>query len=327
MARVFLALSILMFSALEAYASGSCVRYDVLGDTHCRKKEQAAPQAVPQKVVQVISKTETVIEGSKKKPSKEEVLEKRVDEFIENYGKPPREYVRFNLNPTLENALIWAQKFEEMNARTLQVSDAWGQAQDILKKRREQGLNLPEYNAEMPVPDFNKSQNEEDAFWMPAPQQDTPPVLGFAPKGKEAVNREGSAINRGSQKSMNGSITLNDSARSERTGPAKISYYFSAQCRFCAEFEPKFQKLIKELGKSVVDVTCVDVSPVERSEKNIFGKIDCRWRSVGSGEMKLFNIQSTPTLIIDKPGEGELKKIEGLTDMARLKAFLLSGGV
>ena len=313
----------------SAYA-GVCVRYNVVGDTDCQDAEPQqnitvpTPPAAPtvQAPASVPVPMSEQVSGPVSAEAKDD-LEAKVDEYIESYGKPPREYVRFNLNPTLENALIWAQKFDEMNKRTQAVSDAWGQAQKILQERKEKGLDLPEYNALSEVPDYTKTADPNSLKWLPPVEYDnTPPVLGFG--ATETAEAEG-AVNLSANTLNEGSIGGAVEAERASQEPVAISYYFSAQCPFCKKFEPEFQSMIKTLSPGTVDVTCVDVTPAGRTEKNIYGKVDCKWRSVISGEMQMMNVTSTPTLIIDRKDSSDLKKVEGLVDVSKLKDFITAG--
>lgn len=331
MYKLFLIFS---FIAFNVQAEETCLDYFKVGTSACGSAKQVKEDAIKQPVLPVVQDVTVtgVVQAAPPKLSDEDKLEVKVDKFLENYGKPPREYVRFNLNPTLENALIWAQKFEEMNARTQQVSDAWGQAQDILKQRRDQGLELPEYERQLEVPkDYTKIGNEEQSKWLPLPtEENQPPALGFFGGGDDTdtgirVGSEGlkNRVTPLSSGSLGGAVEQELADK----GPVEISYYFSAQCPYCKKFEPQLQSLIKELGKSHVNVTCVDVTPANRTEKNIYGKVDCKWRSVAGGEMNLLGIQSTPTLIIDKKDGSDLRKVEGLVDIPQLKRFLMEGRV
>lgn len=323
MYKLFLFVFLLCSSEVLA-TTETCLDYYRVGTTACANQlDEAEPES--RRVEPDVSKTMHVMPEAEPL-SEEDMLEQKVDEFLEGYGKPPREYVRFNLNPTLENALIWAQKFEEMNNRSRAVSNAWGQAQEILQKRRDQGLDLPEFERDAEVPDYTKVGEGAQNRWLPLPPNvDGPPALGFNSVGNNGIVEQNSGLNIRAESLTNGSIGGAIEQELREQGPIEISYYFSAQCPYCKKFEPQLQSLIRELGEERVKVTCVDVTPTDRNKENIFGKIDCKWRSVAGGEMQVFGIQSTPTLLIDKGDGNSLKKVEGLVDMNQLRSFLLEG--
>ena len=79
---------------------------------------------------------------------------------------------------------------------------------------------------------------------------------------------ESSGIRVGADSLSNGSLGGAVLAEKAARGPVEISYYFSAQCPFCAKFEPQLQSLIQQLGEDDVAVTCVDVTPTERVGKD-----------------------------------------------------------
>ena len=287
-----------------------CVRYNVVGDTGCQDGEKQ-----PEEDMQKNEEPQQQLPEPTPQATPASIpLDQKVQQYLDDYGKPPREYVRFMLEPTLENAMLWAQKYEEMQARSGKLADAWRQAEDIIAKRKEQGLDLPVYQQLPEVPDFNKTPVENWGIATQEMQKNSAEddVLNFNRVDENTIRRDITPL-------KDGRIGGDDTSETETVGPIQMSYYFSADCPFCQKFEPQFQRLITMMGDQL-DVTCIDLTPSGRKEENILGKVSCRWRPVVSGEMKAFGIQSTPTLLINKAGK--LTKVEGAVDMAKLYGFL-----
>lgn len=255
-------------------------------------------------------------------------VDQKVQDFLDNHGKPPREYVEFMVNPTLENAMRWAQKYKEDNTRREAIVRAWQQAEQILSAAQQRGVQVPDFTKdEAPVPDFANIVN--------AIQGGQSAGAGVSGPNGGAIDGQGGVSLNAKTLGDGGSLTADAWKKAEdvqsapfqpigQGGPIKISYYFSAQCPYCKRFEPEFQQVIAELGDRL-EVTCVDMTPSSKQASNIFGKVDCRWRPLMPGEMKAFDIKSTPTLLIDRGANRPLQRLAGLVEGAKLKAFLTSG--
>lgn len=96
----------------------------------------------------------------------QENLDTRIDDYLENYEKPPREYAAFHLEPTLENAIKWVKKYRETIDRSRKLAEAWSQAEYLYDHMQAQGVdvnNLVELENELPdVQGFIKDIQEED---------------------------------------------------------------------------------------------------------------------------------------------------------------------
>lgn len=341
--RFFVLTFLLMVqSSLAAFAAEDCLSYTQVGDSNCQGVDSRVPEiALPTPAEPEVR----VPEASAKNPAVEEKseMDKKVDEFYETYGKPPREFVEFNLNPTLENALKWAKKSKELDDRNRQLTAAWGQAQVILKEMEAKGQEVPNYEALPDVPDYGVPLEGPYAAYAnkPASSQDDlqgiavkslvtngAPTPGFAANDQSftggLTGRNDSSVLRTGSTSLtdNGMRIVGDKPVPE--GEVEIFYYFSAECPYCKKFEEGF-KVFAETFKDSVEVTCVDMSPSERKRDNIYGKIDCKWRAAVPGEAKAMGIQSTPTLLIDRGLGAGLEKVEGLVDMGRLHDFVFEG--
>lgn len=93
-------------------------------------------------------------------------LDKKIDEYIEDYEKPPREYVAFHLEPTLENAMRWVKKYRETLSRGSQLAEAWTQAEYLYDRMEAQGVDVDsvvELDKELPqVKGFFKDLKQQD---------------------------------------------------------------------------------------------------------------------------------------------------------------------
>lgn len=158
---------------------GKCISYWNSGALDCEEKEEK--QELPPQVIIQQPVTPTVVvpkpEPKKELSEKEKLeiqVEQEVDEFLDNHGKPPREFARFMINPTLENALIWAQKYDDMLKRTKETTEAWMKAQYILKEKEAGNLNveIPELpNQRRAVPDYGVEWSSEDKKFHQASEQ------------------------------------------------------------------------------------------------------------------------------------------------------------
>lgn len=303
MLSVFFGAVLSASSALSAEEE-RCIDYHTPGVSDCRvvQAELEGEEAIEP----AEEPDEEVFQKPQPPKPNQPTLEQRVDQFMEDYGKPPREFVAFSLEPTLDNALIWAQKYREMMSRNQRLTEAWRQAQQILSAREERdGEDIPALpNALPPVPDFTP-QLEKEAR---AAKQKT-----FA----EAQKAAGVDVSTNSQKFRQGRI-----GGAENSAPViNINYYFSAQCPYCKKFEKGFQSVIKGMEGRLA-VTCVDMTPSGKEKSNIFGKVDCKWRPVQLGESQRFGVESTPTLIIDRGLGGSLERLAGYVDAQSLEKYL-----
>ena len=98
--------------ALPAYAppreDKACLSYWSVGSSGCngaKKDKEQPPQPNPSELL-----PQPVLEQPPQEQAEQQQasdgqppLQERIDEFLENYDKPPEEFVAFNLEPTPEN--------------------------------------------------------------------------------------------------------------------------------------------------------------------------------------------------------------------------------
>ncbi len=283
----------MLFCALPAMAQERCLDYWQVGESGCTgQPEQAKEAATP---------SQTAL-----------TLDDRIDDFMDGYNKPPREFVAFHLEPTLENALAWVEKYNEMSERNVRLSKAWQQAQEIHGKAAEQGVALPVSITRLPtVPDFRSQVPAPLAPSTPVYRQPRPQAPVVAPEAAD-----GSLNIRRSQPVVAGRVgAIGEEDKIE------IRYYFSIQGPYDQELIPHLARAHQEL-KAVTRLVCVDVTPINPQQENIAGKLDCEWRLPIPGELDLVNIQGTPTLVINRP-DNTHDRIVGLIESEELKRRIL----
>lgn len=349
MFKQFVLFSFMMFVSAPVWAdSQTCLSYTMVGDSSCDQQvskttvDEGGMLPAPLAPLEDVVEPNPVTKEEQKQPQVEPQeppkpsLDERIDEYMDSYGKPPREFVAFNLEPTLENALKWAKKYREMMERNSKLTAAWGQAQTILSEMEEKGVDVPGYEPMPEIPDYGVGLPDGfQGFSDKLPSQQTDyagiaansaarqgaPTIGFAEGDGVAISTKSddSVINKESSMLIGGESVTPEPVSQD--GPVEVSYYFSAVCPYCKKFEEEFKGLVKEL-KGEMKVTCVDMTPTERTKENIYGKIDCSWRAAIPGEATALGVTSTPTLIIDRKMGAGLEKIEGLVDIAKLKSFI-----
>lgn len=348
MLKHFVFLLAMMFVSASVWADNqTCLSYTKVGDSSCDQPvskttvDEGGMLPAPLAPLEEVVDPNPVPPKEQKQPvvpekTKEESLDERIDEYMESYGKPPREFVAFNLEPTLENALKWAKKYRELMERNRKLTAAWGQAQTILNEMEDKGMEVPGYEPMSDIPDYGVGvPNGFQGFAGDLPSQQTDyagiaanstarqgaPTIGFAEGDGNAIsaNSDEGVVNKGSSALIGGeSVTP---APKVESGLVDVSYYFSAECPYCKKFEEGFKGLVQKM-KGEVKVTCVDMTPSGRTKANIHGKIDCSWRAAIPGEATALGVTSTPTLIIDRKMGHGLEKVEGLVDITKLEAFL-----
>jgi thiol-disulfide isomerase/thioredoxin len=363
---------------LERY--DRCLNYFSVGPSGCvpdkgvktKPAPKQAPKPAPAPVAKATSTTVIPIEGE---PVEEEVaeaappgppsLDERIDEFMESHGKPPREFVAFHLEPTLENALKWVHAYNDMLERQRLLTYAWSQAERLYDESVAGGSDPSVLNAEgalPPVPDYGvelaqfpnprdktigeKLPNAEGSPAANANPNITMPVNqvpelkpGFLAPGipagfirnAMAERQNGGALGASAPQTSGiyrASAPLVDGriGGDPADGVIQLSYYFSAECPYCQKFQPGFQEVIQSLGDKVA-VTCIDMTPSGQSPSNIAGKVDCEWRSIERGELQRMGIQRTPTVVINRGSGQALERVSGYVEPLKLKEHLLTGAV
>ncbi len=301
-----------------------CVDYYAVGPSPCDVNEVTEttpePALLPPPVVETEKEHDTVAQQQQPAQPKPPPLEQRVDEFLENYEKPPREFVAFNLEPTMENALKWVKAYNDMLKRDEELTRAWMQAEVLYNQAEAEGIDLAaqlNYESRMPaVPDFGVPVDRGGLNRRAAPNalQRTQPNLRRPQDNNFQVQT--AALQRPT--AMRPPTASNNIGG----GNIEITYYFSAECPYCQRFEPGFQKLIEE-NPGRFDVTCVDLTPSGATQNNINGKVDCAWRPPQPGEVKQMGIKSTPSLIVNRGAGQPLERVSGFVPPDRLQTFLL----
>ncbi|NBX86301.1 MAG: hypothetical protein EBQ80_03540 [Proteobacteria bacterium] len=231
-----------------------------------------------------------------------------VDQYLANYGKPPREFVEFYLNPTPENALKWTQTYNNLMLRSQALSRSWAQAEQVYNRALQSGqiTTSTAVSGLPPVTDLGIPL-ATDAQPQATPQQPQPTAQA-APQPRSQPLTIGA---------------FNPAA----SGPTRLTYYFSANCPFCARLTPQLQALKQEMGDNLA-ITCVDVTPLSPthrpSPENMQGKLNCSWRAAPEAEIQSANVRQTPTLLVQKPGQTEPTRIAGYLPPDQLRTYLQS---
>lgn len=355
-----------------------CLSYWTVGMSGCGGETKKAPEQKPEQEEQA-----ELIEPQQ---PEQKPLTERIEEFRQNYDKPPTEFIAFNLEPTLENALRWVQKYNDMIQRSRQLSSAWSQAQEVYKVYQSQGIELPpvDYVTEMPpVPDYGLPVNPAfaGAFDEGKGQQQTMPwrnlnqnpnitlpsggaiasgdvreqnliammqKMGLPPEALAGLKNPQSEMaamaamaevpgvpgmpnipgmpgfspQQPQQPPQPPSRSIGGGAPAAATDGIRLSYYFSAKCPYCRQFEPHVARLAKE--ENNVRVTCIDMTPSGQVATNA-GDIDCEWRPLMPGEMDAYGVKTTPTLVIDRGGDTPLERLAGYVEYADLRRVVLQG--
>ncbi len=342
-------------AAQERYAP--CLSYYTVGDSDgCQPEQEEAPVSAAPSPTAVAPEPEEPAETGPRP------LKERIDEYLADHGKPPREYVSFYLEPTIENAIKWVHTYNEILERNKRITYAWGQAEQIYDTAKAAGadtsqLDNPEDGA---VVDFGVAvEGYTRPEGLPQPGEEN--NLGPQPLGPTQNTVIGGitvpqppsrAPGLGNLADLNPNIPLPAGTNGDilpppaaafaaaarqpaprkkvesigGAAPTEITYYFSADCPFCQKFEPGFNDLIADMGSSV-DVTCVDMTPTGARQSNINGKVNCAWRPPGLGEISRLGITKTPSVTIQRPGGGALERVVGYVEPSRLRTYLNTGEV
>jgi hypothetical protein len=256
-----------------------------------------------------------------------------IDDFEAQYGKPPREFVAFYLNPTPENAMKWAHTYQVMLDRNTQLAIAWSQAEKLYQSQIAQGVPASRFTSSSlpPVPDLGvpiPGFTDNPAFY-PGKAPPSAPILpaGLPAMGGQAVAPQLAGLSNPAAVAAGMGGSLNKNA--DYHGPIDIRYYFSAECPYCQKLQPDFAAFIKEMGEKVA-TTCIDVTPFSGpgtgpDKSNIAGKVDCTWRTLEPGEEEQFGVKETPTIIIRRTPNSAFERIDGYVPIDQLKSYIISG--
>lgn len=335
MRRIFLAGCVAVAPVWAAYDDAvedrPCLDYWAVGNT---KGCQKAP---PTKKPQSPSPTQPSPTVPPPQPAAEtpssSVLDKKINDFIANHGKPPREFVEFYLDPTPENAMKWVAKYNELLQRSNDIAVAWTQAEKLYEDAVKAGTPESVLNptAFPPVPDFGVPL---PGINMPAFTQllsATVPVVPAAMPGLPApAVRSGVGANilpPDVAVTGNGLLKPEVDLKAVKGKPLEVSYYFSSICPYCKKFEPGFGEVVREFGHNV-RLTCVDVTPeiggATRDPQNLEGALPCTWRAVTEEEIARLNIKQTPSLIINKGDDKALEMVSGYVEPGKLRTYFIN---
>jgi thiol-disulfide isomerase/thioredoxin len=323
-----------------------CINYWTVGMSGCetpavKKKAPPSQTAVlpQQELPPPVLEEPPVIPIEEEVPPQEMTLDQKIDDFLKDHGKPPREFVAFHLEPTLENALKWVYAYNQLQRRNIELTRAWTQAEQIYEQAQSEGQDMTVLAQAplMAVPDFGipvpslplpgPVSPPQVAPYM-GPQQVTAATGGFGVQSVAGLDLTtgGSKVQAApaSQQGLSRRRQVTDGRIGGSPDSIKVDYYFSAECPYCARFEPEFQQIVQEMGPQL-DVTCVDVTPSGAAAENIFGKVDCAWRPAYPGELQRVGVRTTPSLIINRGPDRPLERVSGYVEGAKLKTYLLTG--
>lgn len=280
----------------------NCINYFTVGETSCR------PIASTPVAAAAISPSAPTLLPP---PSQEQQAqqENRVDEYLKDYGKPPREFVEFYLNPTKENALKWVATYQQMLQRSKALSQAWEQADEIYK-------NTPQLDISTSVTGLPPVK----ALVSPSATSGAP-ALNVAPQVPVTPSPAG-LPNLGAF----GQAAVNTGAMEigEQSEPTDVVYYFSATCPYCARTTPELAEFNKN-NPGKLKLTCVDVTPLGATYRpqpsNIEDKLQCQWRLPTPDELATRNVQETPTMYVTRP-HAQSVRLSGYVPPSQLSQFL-----
>lgn len=281
-----------------------CVDYYTVGSSPCQPIASTPiviNMPAPQNAAQAVAAPQ---------PPKDEVAK-----YLENYGKPPREFVEFYLNPSPENAMKWVATYNSMVQRSQALSRSWTQADAMYEDAVAKGLdpNTLVANKLPGVTNFNVplSAMHTEALAQAADAraaQTAKPTATFAPQPSE-VRLGAFADNTGA---------------ADAAGKVHLTYYFSDTCPYCAKMTPELASIFNNMNGKLT-LTCVDVTPLSATHRpspdNIAGKLPCNWRTPNEDEVETANIQQTPTMLISR-GSGKPLRLSGYVPMATMMGYL-----
>ena len=310
----------------EAVESRPCLDYWSVGNSKgCEKpkdKKKKPPQPTPP------SPTVPPVQAAPNTPPSS-TLDVKIDKFLADHGKPPREFVAFYLDPTPEHAVQWVAKYNELLQRGQDIAVAWTQAETLYNDAVKAGVSPTALNptAYPVVPDFG----------IPVPGFNTPaftqlisstiPVVQADLTGSAFVQQTTGVLPPPGMTEEEGLLKPQTPATVPYSGkPLEVSYYFSAVCPYCQKFEPDFRDVLRDMGDKV-NLTCVDVTPEtgghSRTPENV-NNLPCIWRAATPDELTRLGVKQTPSLIIDKGESKPLELISGYVEPGQLLSYFMN---
>lgn len=264
-----------------------CIDFYTVGDSKCETSE-ASPNTSS-------SSPELV------RPAAAKSEEQKIDEYLENYGKPPREFVQFYMNPTPENAKKWVEAYKGVLQKSQNLSRMWEDAERL-------------YGQQGATPALRR------------PATVTPVVVPAAvpPASSGATLPRAQASQLGNFGGLN---AVPVGGRTEGVMPQdrglKLTYYFSQTCPFCARMTPELSVLTNNYSGKL-EFTCVDVTPFSGATAPnpayLRDKLACHWRLPEGDELQREGVTQTPTLLIQPGGKAQVK-LSGYMSQEQLKPY------
>lgn len=335
----------------EAKAVQPCLNYWQKGDSSVCATQPEQPTRKPTLAASPTVPSPTAVAAA---PDPSSSLDGRIDKFLADYGKPPREFVAFYLEPTPENAVKWVETYQQLLDRPQQLAYVWTQAETLYAQaqRTKQGQGVPPsqptFNASpltpvqdfgIPVPGFSSPiPGAAQAMGGLGAQQVIPAAIGpmggglpdpYLTASTAAASLGGGAVQSGGGTLSGlpgpGAITPSPA----RQGPLELTYYYSAICSYCAKFTPELNQVLEKLGDKT-RLTCVDITPYTgpdrpvAQESNIKDKLPCAdWRTAQVGEEDQLGIRQTPTLLVRRSAGSPYERVSGYVEGPRLEEYLL----
>ncbi len=276
-----------LFTANSYAQEKECIDFYAVGESKCDPAPKAQPEAsgAPQLIVPAAEKTE----------------QQKVDEYLENYGKPPREFVEFYMNPTPENAKKWVKAYQGALQKSQSLSQMWEDAERLYGQ---QGAAPALRRPTVTVPATTS---------QPGASTSSQPALPSA-----QLSQQG---NFGAFNGVAPVVPANGVLPQDRG--LKLTYYFSQTCPFCARMTPELSILTsKYSGK--LEFTCVDVTPFSGAAAPnpayLRDKLACQWRLPEGDELQREGVTQTPTLLVQPGGKPQVK-LSGYMSQEQLQPY------
>jgi len=342
-------LFLFVMQAVSFNAQAVCLDYWLKGPSGCKEVKNNKKKIIINGNIKVGD-----VEKDAERIQYEADLNKKIDKFLASYGKPPREFVAFHLDPTLENAVKWVKKFNEDVERTTKIAVAWKQADEIFTKYKKTGqLMLPQESGvtEKQLKYLREVLDDENVSKLPDVKGFGVDIEGDWDESRlgqdysELTFKEkklGGAVSRLSNMGSKSSFSLDslkkqikdkkDLKESKKQNkkdlakkfPIEINYYFSKKCPFCVKYAKSIKEVTNKFGAKNLKVTCVDVTPGEKVPSNK-GDLKCKWRPALDGEIRQFGIKKTPALIVKRPNSKSLELLENYHDAETLEKYFING--
>ncbi len=282
------ALSVLQAFSEVSYADDKeCIDFYTVGESKCEPTKPSSQPAgsAPVLVTPAAAKTD----------------EQKVDEYLENYGKPPREFVQFYMNPTPENAKKWVEAYQGVLQKSQNLSQMWEDAERL-------------YGQQGAAPALRRATTAAPTVTPAAPI--LPPPAATLPSAQASQIGNFGGLNVVPSAGQAGGVMPQDRG-------LKLTYYFSQVCPFCARMTPELSVLTNNYSGKL-EFTCVDVTPFSGSTAPnpayLRDKLACHWRLPEGDELQREGVTQTPTLLVQPGGKAQVK-LSGYMSQEQLKPY------